>query len=275
MEKHTCLFCGDTRMVVYKQISTVEILDIVDRQIKAGIADPAIIFLRNFTECLRLQPIGSSHVPRAKEVHGHANAATLACSSSATESRFLKYPAIPRASFDSSVSTHVVDDMHNANLDADQGEGDSFSQASVEDLSDDSDCEEEEEVPVQCCICCFHWITRRKKLSITVIPMQCLLYFVTGINTVESKQCDTRVLTRLATTVAEEKNNVWRSIFRGHELEAIEFIVSRRKKTVAGGDPCCIKRELAYFYHAQNGSSMLLGRRSVADMLRMPATCKI
>ena len=48
----------------------LEILDIVDRQIKAGIADPAIIFLRNFTECLRLQPIGSSHVPRAKEVQG-------------------------------------------------------------------------------------------------------------------------------------------------------------------------------------------------------------
>ena len=71
-----------------------------------------------------------------------------------------------------------------------------------------------------CTICCFHWTSRWLHLPITVLPMQCLLYFVLGVNSVESKQCDTRVLKRLATTISEEQNNVWRTIFQTQELEA-------------------------------------------------------
>ena len=127
-----------------------------------------------------------------------------------------------------------------------------------------------EEVPIQCCICCFHWVTRRKKLPITVLPMQCLLYFILGINTAESKQCDTRVLTRLTATIGEEKNNMWRSIFQARELEAIDSIAVKKKKCVRKDEPCCVKRELASFYDAQNGNGMLVASRSVADILRAP-----
>jgi hypothetical protein len=54
------------------------------------------------------------------------------------------------------------------------------------------------------------------------------LYFVLGINSVESKQCDTRVLTRLTMTMGEENKNEWRSVVQVQELEAINFIVQKK-----------------------------------------------
>ena len=121
-----------------------------------------------------------------------------------------------------------------------------------------------------CTICCFHWTSRWLHLPITVLPMQCLLYFVLGVNSVESKQCDTRVLKRLATTIGEEQNNVWRTIFQAQELEAIDFILQKKRHCAGAQEPFCVKRELAAFYHAQNGSGMLVASSSVADMLRAP-----
>ena len=43
MPPYVCIFCGDTRMVVYKQLSTSTVLGKVDRQFKAGMQDPVII----------------------------------------------------------------------------------------------------------------------------------------------------------------------------------------------------------------------------------------
>jgi len=266
MERHTCLFCGDTRMVVYKQLSRLEVLDIIDRQITAGIRDPAIIFLQNFTQCLRVKPSFSSDVAGGIKAGVVPNSdITDDAEAELSSSTNLGSPA--PAGADSTTQLCIE------NEEVVEPEQEGFSQASVDDLSDDSDFEVEE-VPIQCCICCYHWISRRKKLSVTVVPMQCLLYFLLGMNTVEIKQCDTRVLTRLATTIAEEKTNVWRSIFRAHELQTIESIIARKKKSAGCEDICCIKRELACFYHAQNGNSMLMGSRNVADMLRAPVTAR-
>ena len=195
-------------MVVYKQIATADVLGIVDRQIEAGMRDPAVLFLRNFTHALR---VGGSE---AEEDEARADAA--------------------------------YSDAGSASAPGMQPQ------------------------PLQCCICCFHWTSRRLHLPITVLPMQCLLYFVLGINSVESKQCDTRVLKRLATTIGEEKNNVWRTIFQAQELAAVDFMVRGKRDCAGHQDPFCVKRELAAFYHAQNGSGMLVASRSVADMLRAP-----
>jgi len=262
MERQACVFCGDTRKVVYKQISKVDVLDIVDRQINAGIRDPAIVFLWNFTRCLRVgtEAINDSVSPLDMDSSFKTLREEEDCSSD-NESDSMA----PNTATD----TNVARGTRSAAEDTLTADADTFSQASVDHLSDDCDADVEE-VPIQCCICCFHWITRRRKLPITVLPMQCLLYFILGINTVESKQCDTRVLTRLTASIGEEKNNVWRSIFQARELDAIDAIAMKKKTCVRKDKPCCVKRELASFYHAQNGNGMLVASRSVADLLRAP-----
>jgi len=264
MERHACVFCGDTRMVVYKQISKVDVIDIVDRQINAGIRDPAIVFLWNFTRCLRVRTEDANESVSASNMH--TGLKTLR-----KEEDFSADDESQSVAFETTTDVNTGSGTRfgaDNNLVAD-ADTDTFSQVSVDHLSDDCDADVEE-VPIQCCICCFHWVTRRKKLPITVLPMQCLLYFILGINTVESKQCDTRVLTRLTATIGEEKNNMWRSIFQARELEAIDSIAVKKKKCVRKDEPCCVKRELASFYHAQNGNGMLVASRSVADILRAP-----
>jgi hypothetical protein len=264
MERHACIFCGDTRMVVYKQISKVDVIDIVDRQINAGIRDPAIVFLWNFTRCLRARTEDANESFSASNTDtGFKTLSREEDCSADEESHTVAFDTTTYANPESGTRSSADNTLM---ADADM---DTFSQVSVDHLSDDCDAEVEE-VPIQCCICCFHWVTRRRKLPITVLPMQCLLYFILGINTVESKQCDTRVLTRLTATIGEEKNNVWRSIFQARELEAIDSIAVKKKTCVRKDEPCCVKRELALFYHAQNGNGMLVASRSVADILRAP-----
>ena len=264
MERHACVFCGDTRMVVYKQISKVDVIDIVDRQINAGIRDPAIVFLWNFTRCLRVRTEAVNDSVSASNMDSCFKTLRKEEDCSADDE---SHSVAPEPATDTNPGSGTRSAADNTlTVDADT---DTFSQVSVDHLSDDCDAEVEE-VPIQCCICCFHWITRRRKLPITVLPMQCLLYFILGINTVESKQCDTRVLTRLTATIGEEKNNVWRSIFQARELDAIDAIALKKKTCVRKDEPCCVKRELASFYHAQNGNGMLVASRSVADILRAP-----
>ena len=238
---HACIFCGDTRMVVYKQLSTSTVLDIVDRQsleqikdiiIKAGMRDPAILLLRNITQPLRA--MCSNDVPEG------ANAPTQT----------------PRH------------DERGREADA---AGMDVETSGSEESPSEEDCESTtgaDEASLQCCICCFHWISRRRNLPITVLPMQCLLYFVLGLSSVERKQCDTRVLTRLAMTVGGEGANFWRAVFQTQELEAVEFIAQKRRRCLEAQAQFCVKRELAAFYHAQNGGGMLLASRDAADLLR-------
>jgi len=225
MPPHVCIFCGDTRMVVYKQLSTSTVLGIVDRQFKAGMRDPAILLLRNTTQPLRATIQCSDDVPEGATAPREADAA--------------------------------CEDVEHSGSEESPSEGEDCESATGAD-----------EASLQCCICCFHWISRRRNLPITVLPMQCLLYFVLGLSSVERKQCDTRVLTRLAMTIGEEGSNFWRSVFRTQELEAIEFIAQKKRRCVEAQVPFCVKRELAAFYHAQNGGGMLLASRNVADLLR-------
>ena len=69
-------------------------------------------------------------------------------------------------------------------------------------------------------------------------------------------------------TIGEEGTNFWRSVFQTQELEAIEFIAQKKRRCVETQVQFCVKRELAAFYHAQNGGGMLLASRNVADLLR-------
>ena len=205
-----CIFCGDTRSVVFKRFPTRDVTDIVVRQLNAGMSDPAITLLKNSIPPRELlqEPHGSSALP---------------------------------------------------------------SQSTPEPEESVETCDDEAATPsnyVNCCICCFHWITRRQERPITLLPMQNLLYFMLAVTSAEDNKCDKRVLNRLTKSLGDEPDNVWRSIFSSHELEAIECINNKRQKCLRDQDVFCVKRELAAFYHAQNGGSILLASSAITDLIR-------
>ena len=217
MHHHACIFCGDTRMVVYKRIAALEVMAIVDRQLEAGMTDPAVVFLKNLVQSLHTQ-----------DEQRRRSGAALGGEDSALRQ-----------------DTEPLAEPH----------ADEFDPAA-------------QNTSVHCCICCFHWINRRRDLPVTVLPMQSLLYFMLGIDSVESKKCDKRVLNRLTTSIAEEEHNPWRSVFLSQELNAIQYIAQKRRFCLHIGQQFCIKREFAELYHAQNGHGMLVSSSNIADLIR-------
>jgi hypothetical protein len=218
MHHHACIFCGDTRMVVYKRIPTREVTTIVDRQLEAGMTDPAVIFLKNLVQSL----------------HAAAGQRERIDAALGGESSLLR-------------------------------EGTPLSEPHDDDVDPAA---QKTHASVHCCICCFHWINRRRDLPVTVLPMQSLLYFLLGIDSVESKKCDKRVLNRLTMSLGEEEHNPWRSVFSSQELNAIQYIAQKRRFCLHIGQQFCIKREFADLYHAQNGHGMLLSSSNIADLIR-------
>ena len=208
-------------MVVYKRISALEVTAIVDRQLEAGMADPAVVFLKNLVQSIHTQ-----------EEQRRRSGAALGGESCALRQ---------------DTPTEPLSEPHD----------------------DDSDpAAQNNQASVHCCICCFHWINRRRDLPVTVLPMQSLLYFLLGIDSVESKKCDKRVLNRLTMSIGEEEHNPWRSIFSSQELIAIQYITQKRRFCLHIGQQFCIKREFAELYHAQNGHGMLLSSSNITDLIR-------
>ena len=68
--RHACIFCGDTRCVVYKRLSTREVMSIVDRQLQAGMADPAVVLLKNSMQSAELRFQEDEHEGRPGPLPG-------------------------------------------------------------------------------------------------------------------------------------------------------------------------------------------------------------
>jgi hypothetical protein len=221
-------------MVVYKRIAALEVMAIVDRQLEAGMTDPAVVFLKNLVQSLHTQ-----------DEQRRRSGAALGGEDSA-----LRQDTEPLAALGGEDSALRQDTEPLAEPHADE-----FDPAA-------------QNTSVHCCICCFHWINRRRDLPVTVLPMQSLLYFMLGIDSVESKKCDKRVLNRLTTSIAEEEHNPWRSVFLSQELNAIQYIAQKRRFCLHIGQQFCIKREFADLYHAQNGYGMLVSSSNIADLIR-------
>lgn len=226
-------------MVVYKRMSVAEVLAIVDKQVSVGMKDPVVVYLKNLLDAM------------------HDGEGALESDEADTECK-------------GAAGGHEgVSDRH-AGADADAG---AVADAGADAGADAEDSESDQAAPysaasLHCCICCFHWISRRQTRPVAVLPMQSLLYFMLCITSVENKKCDKRVLNRLTTSIAEEPNNFWRCIFLEHELKAIELIARKRRQCMYEDRPFCIKREFALLYQAQNGNSLLLSGSNIANLLR-------
>ena len=124
-------------------------------------------------------------------------------------------------------------------------------------------------VMVTTCMCCQHWVSRRMTLKIVPLPMQVLRWFVVCLKSYEQKRCDVRVLMRMARTVTNSQDNVYRSLFLPVELRFLATLVHSYK--VSPQKPIeDVKKHIARFWHAQNGHTLLLPSPAVAELLRAP-----
>tara|TARA_B100000902_G_scaffold398570_1_gene465856 strand:- start:2171 stop:2731 length:561 start_codon:yes stop_codon:yes gene_type:complete len=116
------------------------------------------------------------------------------------------------------------------------------------------------------CMCCFHWVERRKALPVPPLPMQNLLWFMMCLEWYDENKCDKRILQRLVTQVAKSYN-IYHACFLPEEitgLRAILATISTKQDTQL----VCIKSELARFYQRENGNGLLLAHKQLADLLR-------
>ena len=117
------------------------------------------------------------------------------------------------------------------------------------------------------CMCCYHWVTRRSVLPVPPLPMQNLLWFMSCLEWYDDKKCDKRILVRLAAEVSGSDNNIYKSCFLPEEVAGLRCIINTiRQKDDSSS--CCIKRSFAQLYQRENGNSILLPNRELANLLR-------
>jgi len=143
-------------------------------------------------------------------------------------------------------------------------------------MSDDRD-EEADALPdatLCACMCCYYWIERRRDLPVPLLPMQNLLWFVRTLSWCEGA-CDSRVLLRLVTAVAEA-DNVFGGAFAATELAGLRRIARAGRQRVAraagrrvqGEARFCVKRAIARLWRDENADCLLLPHAAAAEWLR-------
>ena len=116
------------------------------------------------------------------------------------------------------------------------------------------------------CMCCYHWIERRKELPVPPLPMQNLLWFMLCLEWYDENKCDKRILQRLATQIVKP-NNIYHACFLSEEIAGLRAILAMLA-TERDAHNTCIKTELARFYQRENGNGLLLAHKQLADLLR-------
>jgi len=139
--------------------------------------------------------------------------------------------------------------------------------------SDDSE-QEAPDATLCACMCCYYWIERRRDLAVPLLPMQNLLWFVRTLSWCEGA-CDSRVLLRLVTAVAEA-DNVFGGAFAATELAGLRRIARAGRQRLARAAGCrvqgearfCVKRAIARLWRDENADCLLLPHAAAAEWLR-------
>lgn len=117
------------------------------------------------------------------------------------------------------------------------------------------------------CLCCWHWISRRLTWPITLLPMQSLYFFLITVSSIENKKIDTRILSRLMCTLANE-DNVYRNLFSGRQLMFFSSFHADRGHVKDQEVEHKLKFIMAQVYDNSNGQSILLCENYVGEFLR-------
>lgn len=111
------------------------------------------------------------------------------------------------------------------------------------------------------CMCCHHWINRRKKQETCFVPMQMVMWWLRLFDMPCHKNIDARVFHRLATAICSgTPRNFYQTLFNDEELRLLYQISSESPKNV--------HRFVAVFYHSQNIHSLWLPSSSIAERIR-------
>jgi hypothetical protein len=205
----TCIFCGTRNPVHGKSLHHSFVLDMVQRQLDAGIKEAIVNHMCSVLAAMKYE-------------HTQANIAQSA------------------------------------------GDADCAESAQQEEL--------EEGLNVCSCMCCYYWVSRRRKQKLVPFPMQNLLWFVRTLTGCESKKCDSRILLRLVKTINEE-GNMYALYFDKSELQGMQknseiAEQSASQGCVQGNSSFCVKKQLAQLWHLNNGQSMFLPHRQATNLLR-------
>jgi hypothetical protein len=122
------------------------------------------------------------------------------------------------------------------------------------------------------CMCCYYWVSRRKKQRLVPLPMQNLLWFVRTLTGCEAKKCDSRILLRLVKTIIIP-GNTYAIFFEKCELQGMGAIAEIHDqemsvKCMQGDTVFCVKQHIARLWFANNGKSIMLPHRQATDLLR-------
>jgi hypothetical protein len=170
--------------------------------------------------------------------------------------------------------SYITAEMHAVPDSAGKNETEALDCIALQDTEDANSCADEEygNKFFHSCMCCYYWISRRKKHQLVPLPMQNLLWFIRTLTGCEKKKCDSRILLRLVKTITET-GNMYARFFEAEELQAMLEIkdLSTNAETAAnkqGESSFCVKKRLAAIWHANNGESILLAHADAADLLR-------
>lgn len=114
-----------------------------------------------------------------------------------------------------------------------------------------------------CCMNCHHWMSRRSDLPVPPLPMQNLLWFLSCVDWYDEQKCDKRILLRLSKLIASENENIYQACFLTTEIQGLRHIL-----LCCAGKSANLKVEIAKFYQQQNGNSLFLPNRHLANLLR-------
>ena len=142
---------------------------------------------------------------------------------------------------------------------------------------------DETEANFSACLCCHHWVARRKKNNI-IFPLQALSWYVNTLRPVQGKNMDHRVVLRLcqalsaqgplpfninmqdSTQSKQESSsrlaclNHYRCLFNSTQKKLLDQVASNSIQSIGW--------RLAKFYHKQNAFTIFLPNSSLVEKIR-------
>ena len=147
---------------------------------------------------------------------------------------------------------------------------------------------DEREAQFSACLCCHHWVARRRKTAL-VFPLQALSWYVNTMQTLNGKNMDHRVVMRLSQVLTEcgplpaAVSDAARTADRARALTQETLGETRAPNTyaalfndsekalfarIAADSIDAVGTHLARFYHSQNASTIFSPSCALVEKLR-------
>ena len=120
----------------------------------------------------------------------------------------------------------------------------------------------EQPLVMNACTCCYHWMSRRVHKSTPPLPMQVFLWYLNNLKSCEDKECDQRILLRMAKSIVQPNNPFCFLIDTEQHKALCDMLLQ------VNDDEFKVKRKLAEVFWKNNNRSMFVTQASSAQLLR-------